>query len=319
MNKQTVSFRPDSWQAAAAIRQSYVSMLVEDAIAKNPNRRRIGTEQFEEQFGLEGFNFKMAGMIADSFSRVFTGGVFSNIRHAMDGVFADTHMRSVLPPLQSGLRLWLMRQNYVALSDVVVYVPKGLRVTYLDYISALEIAAKHVLSILPGIIEPTIQYVGVLINNPSYVRNASGLGVDAAKAELANVKIESVTEGIAACFDPSNNSDEAKFGAVVQRNSDFEVVHHRLAALQETVAASQPVEVEKRIDLLIDMCEKLAEAVRAHPDYKAISSAISKEVSGRIYACAQWAELYAVYLRQVMVLEAAVNDTAKKLIKISKS
>lgn len=319
MNEQNIDFQPTQWQGAGAIRQSYLSLLVEQEIARNPHRQRIGTEQFADQFGLEGFNFKLAGMIADNFARVFNSGVFTSIRSAMSGLFEPARTRSVTPPLSNNLRLWLSRQNYVSLSEVTVYVPKGLRVTYLDYLTALEAAAPTVLDILKGIVEPTIEYVGILINNPSYVRSASGIGVSHANATLANVKIEDVAEGIAACFDPNGNSDEVKYGAVVQRNKDFEEVHRRLAALQETVAASRPVEVEKRIGVLIELTEKLAEAVRAHPEYKAISGAISKEVAGRVYNCALWAEFYAVYLRQVMVLEAAVTDSAKKLAKISKT
>ena len=318
MNEQNIGFQPSEWQGSAAIRQSYLSVLVEDAIAKNPHRRRIGNEQFAEQFGMEGFDFKLAGMISDSFGRVFSSGVFSNLRHTLSGLFEPGRTRSVLPPLQSSLKLWLGRQNYIALSDVTVYVPKGLRVTYLDYLTALEKASETILRILPAMIEPTIEYVGILINNPSYVRSVSGIGTPATVAELNNVNVESVTEPIAACFDPSNNSDETKYGNVLQRNSDLEVVHRRTVALQEAVAASRPTEVEKRIAVLIDMCEKLADAVRAHPDYKAITTVISKEVAGRIYACAQWAELYAVYLRQVMVLENAIADTTKKLAKVSK-
>ena len=319
MNEQNIDFQPTHWQGAGAIRQSYLSLLVEQELTRNPHRQRIGTEQFSDQFGLEGFDFKLAGMVADNFSRVFNSGVFTTIRAAMTGLFEPSRTRSVSPPLANSLRTWLARQNYVALSEVTVYVPKGLRVTYLDYLSSLEKAAPTVLSILNGIVEPTIEYVGILINNPSYVRAVSGIGVSKTNAALANIKIDDVAEGIATCFDPSNTSDEAKYGNVIQRNKDFDEVHRRLAALQETVAASRPIEVEKRIGVLIELTEKLAEAVRSHPEYKSISGAISKEVAGRVYNCALWAEFYAVFLRQVMVLDAAVSDTTKKLAKISKT
>ena len=271
----------------------------------------------QQEVGAEAFNIAALNHIAESFSRVYNGQLFKDISRHLQGMFSSNLAYSKLPPVRNQLKTWLESERFLVLADIQVFVPKGLCVPYNQYVSELEAISAFILRVDTDMIKPTMAYIGVLINNPEFSKSASSLAFKDANSSLLNVDTEKLMVPMTKCFDSKNVTDTTRYADAFQNNGDVTAIIKRVQTLEDNLSRTDPTMVRKSAEQLFVSAEHLADAIRNDSNYAQLSKTVSKDVSARLYACALWIELYAVYVRQIMVINVALADTVKKLEKVS--
>lgn len=256
----------------------------------------------------------------ENFTNLFKRSLFGKMSQRVTELFkpSDVAHYSWSPKVEQSMMMWADRESYMVLGDVTLFTPVGLKVTYLDYINALEGVLPSILKINDELLQPAIETLGALINNPSLVASKSGLTGKAFEGKLFNLRPEDFAKQISACFDPKSRDDSRKYKELLSRNKDLEVVTSRLAQLQDNLPLSFSKDVEKKMQTVVSLAETLVGQMEVDERYQALSPKVGQLISDQLYRCAVWVEFFAVYQRQVLVLTAALEDSVKKLKKMAK-
>lgn len=262
--------------------------------------------------------------IKNLFAGVFSADLFSRLSSRFDVMFKDNrnvHAFKMTTNFDRRITEWADKETYLSIADVTVYSPVGLKVSYIEYIAALEKALPHVLGLEEELLVPTSQAIGGYLNNPITLLSKSGLNIS---GKLTGVDVEIATKPIAACFDPTVKEDMVKYKQAFRRNGEINDVGQRLLQLQDNVNRIDNKAIERRIRGLFDNAKALSEAMENDEtfdevrSYNDASKRVTKHLSESLYHAAKWVEFLSVFQYQVMVLSEALADTDKKLKKLSK-
>lgn len=200
----------------------------------------------------------------------------------------------------------LRKINYITLSPVDVYVPVGLNVRYLDYVTVLERVMPLVQSTLNQTLRPTAAWLAELATNPDRLTALRPKdfpittdAVDVARRELA------------ACFEKGGVKDKRGFGEMFDRNNDWATVVSKANALivsQKSVSRKDVIakveEINHALNIIAGVIEK--------GDVQ-VSAPTVTQFAKQSYAMAQQLELFSTYEYQLIGLSVALQDSADKL------
>lgn len=256
---------------------------------------------------------------ASSVGRMFQPGdrnVFSATRSRIGAMFAENRAKALAtPPIEAAIATWLNNNNYMALGDITVFAPRGLNVTFNEYLDVLNELVVRANEIEGKVIKPVYELFGTYINNPSMVRGSSPRRVDSA---MLYESIDPLGLKLAACFDKNSRSDQIKFKVAYSRIADVADVNKRMQALETLSRMPGPEKMEKSVLALVDRIEQFTRLSNGDKDFPEVSASVAKDMATIVRRAALWIEFYAVVQRQVMVMGAALGDTTKKLKEISK-
>ena len=267
--------------------------------------------------GLESFATFPKVDLASLFGRVYSPKLFIELKDRINGLFKTKEpVINATTYYSRSMQEWAGRQNYIDFSPVIIYRPIGLNVPFVEYIDVLATQGEVILKIREQVLTPTLNMLGLLINNPTVTRSNSGL--DTAGNKIKVPAVPDISLKIGQCFDKTNTSDEWTVGKAIRQMSELEVVVNRSGALLDNCLRSDPAAIQATVNDIMTLTEKLAELIRNNPEYEMLSKSVASYVANRIRIVAEWVELYAVYLMQVKVLNVAVADSLKKLEKIKR-
>ena len=262
--------------------------------------------------------------IKNLFAGVFSADLFTRIDQRFDVLFKsnkNVHAFKMTSNFDRRISEWADRESYLSIADVTVYAPVGLKVSYIQYIEALEKALPFLLELEEGLLVPTNQAIGGYVNNPVSLLSKSGLQV---KGKLTSKSVDDVTAPITACFDPTVKEDMVKYKHAFRRNGEINDVGQRLLQLQDNVNRIDNRAIERRVRGLFDNAKALSEAMRDDESFDEVrsyndaSGRVTKQLSELLYNAAKWVEFFSIFQYQVMVLSEAIADTDKKLKKLSR-
>ena len=262
--------------------------------------------------------------IKNLFAGVFSADLFSRLDQRFDVLFKsnkNVHAFKMTSNFDRRIAEWADRESYLSIADVTVYVPVGLKVSYIEYIEALEKALPFLLELEEGLLIPTNQAIGGYVNNPVSLLSKSGLQV---KGKLTSKSVDDVTAPISACFDPTVKEDMVKYKQAFRRNGEINDVGQRLLQLQDNVNRIDNKAIERRVRGLFDNAKALSDAMRDDESFDEVrsyndaSGRVTKQLSELLYNAAKWVEFFSIFQYQVMVLSESIADTDKKLKKLSR-
>jgi len=255
--------------------------------------------------------------IKDFFGKIFTKGVFTKLQDrtkevTKSKVASGFKMKSNFTPK---IIDWANRESYLNIADVTVFAPVGLKVSYMEYIDALENALTYIVDLDSELLHPTLRTLSMALNDPSLLAAASGLS---ASGKMANLNIEVATTGITKAINPTEKSDKIKYKQAFKRNADMVASGKRLIDIQDNVSKINASAVQARVTAIFAVAEELADAINNEEAYSKVSKKVNGQLSQLIYNCAQWVEFYAIFQHRLIVLSTAMFDTQEKLKRLSK-
>lgn len=258
--------------------------------------------------------YAQAKRVAEGFTNLFKPELFTEAGQRLTSLFADTGDTSALVGIDSQVSLWLTRVNYIKLSVVQVYRPVGLTVSYLEYMDTLEAAFDFTAEIEQDLIATIESTVMNYLNNPSTLTAST---VPRSKNKYFTTKVDEFGVPIGECFDPKDRSDKYAYTQAFHRNADYDPAMARMNRLKTRVGAVSIDRLTKRIDNIFKMVDELAKNIRTIEHYKQMTKPVATRLAEDIACCAVWVEFFAVLLRQITVLNVAMQDTNKHLKKLS--
>ena len=100
--------------------------------------------------------------------------------------------------------------------------------------------------------------------------------------------------------------------------SDYQQVKTTAGELQALASSPSMLEVEKAALLIVDHVETLTRSMKEDETFPSVSNAVKQQLIDITNRCAQWVELYAVLQYQILILNAALTDTEKKIKSLAK-
>lgn len=261
--------------------------------------------------------------IKNLFAGVFSANLFTRLTSRFDVMFKNNrnvHGFKMTSNFDRRITEWADRESYMVISDVTVFSPVGLSVSYIEYITALEKALPHLLNIEEELLVPTTQVIGGYLNSPGTLLSKSGIKIN---GKLSNVDVDDVIKPISACFDATDKSDTIKYKQAFRRNGEIDTVGQRLLQLQDNISRIDNAAIERRVRGLFDNAKALSDAMTNDEafdevrNYNDVSKTVTKQLSERLYHAAKWVEFLSVFQYQVLVLSEALTDTNKKLKRLS--
>lgn len=274
----------------------------------------------ETSVGLEGVWSALANK-AESFTSTINGVLergydlarFKQVRGALDSLFTRPPV-SLTPGIDPSILKWFQQVDYLSVSPVTVFVPRGLCVPYATYVERLSELVKLASELPRGLLNPVNAMLGTAINNPSFLRSASKLPLN---AMLLDKSPEKAVSALSECFD-KGVSDQMPFGKAYRSLADYQAIKTSAGEIQALAASPSMKEIEKAAMLIVDHVETLTRNMNEDETFPSISNVVKKQLVETVNHCAKWVELYAVLQYQVMVLNAALTDTDKKMKSVAK-
>lgn len=265
--------------------------------------------------------------VQDNIKNIYSPGVFNALTRRLKTLFGPriAAQFNVTSQVSKKTTDWLDQQSYLTVGDVTVYIPKGLSVTYLEYLETLEYAFESLKDIEADLLRPALNTILILRNNPSMLQAASGVSNQKVKegvvieGRLFDVDLSEIIAKLAATKTQANKTDTMKYSKAFQRNADFDATVVRQLALQDGIIQINPDKIKKLTAQLFEESTKLANDMNTDPLYANVSKANSTMLASMLFTVAQWVEFLGVYASEIIVSSQAIGDTVKKLEKISKA
>lgn len=213
------------------------------------------------------------------------------LRHDIDFIGAERKLQSA---------------DYGQIRSIMVPVPPGLSVSWLEYLATLRDAQKLVLSMYDDTLRPFTIFVGACINDPERTQQL---------INEHNVQMKDLTpikEQMRVALN-SGTKGTATMGQCLKRNADWTLVKEQTKALIE---AQKSVPNELIIDTVRDIDEKIAVLTSKMSDtnekYRPTPKLIA-DLAELIYGLAEKVTFYAVYVSSYNAYTVAMNEAATVL------
>lgn len=238
-------------------------------------------------------------------------GFVASVKDFISGILgADAPLVSTFSPDRQ-MNDTLRKHTYANLMYLKVYVPAGLKVTYLQYLSVLSKGQDVVDRMLNDTLAPAQVWIGHLLTDPSKLKSILG---DKSFKDIYFPDLEKLKKANAACFDARSVHTTVSFDDALKSNREWDEVSRQLVNLQTRYnAVSRKAIIDATTDL-VESFDKLLHHVETEPELYQMSGANLKALSEVAYQLAQIVEFYSVHSYQLMQLSNAIIDTQKHVV-----
>lgn len=235
---------------------------------------------------------------------------FTNVKSFVGDLFNFTNTASVGFLDTRKIPTVLAHHEFATLAPIGVFVPPGLRVTYIDYLEALEHAQKVAEVLAKETLAPFNVWIALQINNPE---NLNTLHSERSIAGFKLHDIDKPRAQLASCFDKNAVHSELAFDKAFRRVSDYRFAVEKANELNEKLNAISKTEISRLISEISVNLDKLFELMKTEPErYRANANTI-RLIATVCGAMARECEFFSVYHFQVLTALTALKDSEDKL------
>lgn len=198
----------------------------------------------------------------------------------------------------------LPRHSYTDLTALIAYQPEGLAVPYLEYAEALLQAAEHAGTIMETL-NPYSVYLAQLITNPDLKLSTNSRDKEFKFLEQERDKLNNQ---LGACFKKGSTKAETTYGAVIQRNKDWDDIFMRLEAISRNVNGVDRKVLLKKIEECSSHLDVIIKKI-GQGDMEGVANQTVMNLSNGAYQIACELEFFSVVYFKSEVLLAAVHKT----------
>lgn len=202
----------------------------------------------------------------------------------------------------------LNKVNYLALSDVVVYVPPGMNVTWEKYLDAVTESQLVVNRLREDTLDPTLRFVAQLLSQPESMQSLRGVPADIVIHDLKKIK-----DTIAKCYGSNSSETKTSFGKVFKRNNDVVAALERLNGINEDMAKINKTEIVETVNEISSALDKLIIRMKADPEVYKMTGITMKDLAIFTTNVAREIEYFAAHCYTVQSATTAMQDTKERI------
>lgn len=238
--------------------------------------------------------------------------IFPSIQNAMSA-FKDTFTPApavaITGDQKSFLRDTIAKRNYNTLEPLSAYVPEGLKVSYMEYATALFPAVEHAQMSMQVINDFSV-FLSMLVSNKMAVLETASkkrfyTSLAATRADLV--------KDVAKCFNNTTKTD-VKVEDVVKRNSEWATTFDAVEGLSRGINHVERSVLQKKVEECTDLLQRIARLVE-EGHFDKVSPEVIMDLSDGAYQVASELEFYSVMYYRVQAFTQAVSRTMKHVEK----
>lgn len=246
--------------------------------------------------------------------------VFNAVAHRLPNYFADVKNFITNLTAEEAPRLELVdsrkvekllaKTNYATLRPVTVFTPVGLKVSYLEYIEALEEASAITTKLTSECLNPFNVWLAVQLSNPTALSSLrSGLDIPGFVVH----DISEVQRKLGKCFSQGGVSSQYTYGQSVARNADWHACDVRINNLVTKHSSINPSEVVRLVQEVTANLDKLLLRLSEEPEIYKLSGVTLDTISKLCYTIGVEIEFFSVITYQLQAMQVAFADSCKRI------
>lgn len=246
---------------------------------------QISLEQQASVLSMEAFNLRAS---LSALTKVFPQYA-RGISDTISSYLANDQMTIPLVRAQfkakNGLKI-----DYAAHRKTVIYGPQGLKVTYLEYLKAVEASVDIAKHVYDQQLLPFNNWVGGLLGNPeelSSINVKDVLKFDEDDLDKAKSQLEK-------CVNRANSQTNHEYGKLVKQNADWDVILNQTNSLVVAYQLTNRTKLLNEVEVLNEQLLRLAERIKEDPDTYKASGVTIAELAKRCLLIARCVEFYSI-------------------------
>lgn len=201
----------------------------------------------------------------------------------------------------------LQNMKYMDIRAYQVFVPTGLRSTYLQYLTALKAAELVAEKLIPETLNPLSVFLSLALSEPDRLQSLRGMSIP-------NFRIHDIDrpkQAIGNCFDRNGTVARVPLGQALSRLSDWPEVVHEINELNTRFNRTSRQDVLRLVGEVTELLDRLVDRVTTEPETYKLSGANLDLMSKLCYNVAREIEFYSLFAYNLHVLTIAIVDTGK--------
>ena len=251
-----------------------------------------------------GFGFKqLTTDVARNLSSLLTG-ISSFVGESVKPLAA--HLRFDFKG-DDGVEKLLAKTNYIALSPVMIYVPAGMNVDMVSFLSTLEDTQDILGKLNEEVLKPSKLYFSNLLATPETmgsVRNDDM--VRRVKTYLDS--LEKSSKETSKCYSKHNYANKREHGDVFKRNSDWKVACDKLTDITSSYNNFTPKQIWEEVNEICAVLDRLVIRMTQSPEVYKPTGITSGDLADLTFYVGKVIEFYAAYSYILQMTSAAMRD-----------
>lgn len=204
----------------------------------------------------------------------------------------------------------LKHAPYLALTDVLVYIPRGMKGTYMQTAIGLNKIAGLMKDIESSVVDPLVKYTAGLVEKPQDLNRPFPI-----KESVSVKEVKALLDDL---YKTPSETVQAKYGDVIRRNADWVDTGVLNAEIQETLNPERLESLIKKHNRVREL-SKLLDSVldRGASDLSGSGKTIQDFVNYTYYA-ATLLTLYGLVNSHAIAFNVSLNDNLERLKSITR-
>lgn len=203
---------------------------------------------------------------------------------------------------------------YLNMAPMLAYVPEGLQVSYMEYLSVLKEAVMHCHANTQKILNDYSVYLAQIITNRQL--KVSCMPHDSVYAKMEKER-KMLSERLAACFRTGSSKAETTYGDVVSRNTEWldvfkmlEMVDHAINTIRRDDLHKKAEECDRQLAIIIKQIR--------NDEFAGAGPEVVNNLSNGAYQAGAELEFFAAVYFRTVTINQAIGDTITKVGQILK-
>lgn len=223
------------------------------------------------------------------------------------GKFLPTMPGVALTAKQHDFIREVSKHSYLDLAPLAAFVPEGLVVPYHTYLAHLLPAVKHASVVQSEVMNAYTTFLSQLINN----RDAQLETRSFDKVYQAmSTERTSMNAALGSCFKAGSSKADVTYGAVVERNADWEAVFTVADEVSKIINKVDRKKLNDKIEEAVELLTILEKKV-ARNEFGEVTPAVAQHLADGAFQVASELEFYPAMYYKTLAINAAIDRTVK--------
>lgn len=248
----------------------------------------------EASSGVEGVRHAVSRL--PHFMKTLTGQIGKALAHPISAFFPKNNLERAAAVC--------MAVPYQQMRTRAIPVVPGLSVDYLTYTNALAQSATLCSQIEPNMLQPTINAMARLLNDPDQFRTVRP------SAEFVTVDIaplNSASKTVLKMIDHAKDTATAPYGTVIRRNADWAEIIKNSQHVNTVFTSADHVRFMSTVERLNELVATMIQRLSNDQDAYKVSGPMLKKIIDAIYNCGLAVEFFGLTYRRVLVYNTAMD------------
>lgn len=236
-------------------------------------------------------------------ARGIFAGLVSKFQPSGEGIALTRDQRAFMKIVEE--------HKYMDLAPIVAFVPEGLNTTFMHYMNTLSAPVEHASKVQERLTGYST-YIAMLLTNKDerFSTVDSALVYKGLEEQRATFQ-----KDLGACFQTGSHTTDVRYGDVVERNTDWNLVFPAAAQLADKMNGVNRKILTQTLHDTVHLMDRLIEAAK-RDDFKGASPTMLSELADGAYQMASECEFFATTYYRVMALTTAIDRTTKNICKL---